>query len=288
MAMHDIDEELRDIKREIIESRGLVIKTNNLTNALSADVKSIAKRQQTYERRISWNSATAYVVFVVIAFATLKFAWDARVDAIKAETEQKTSDNDRLRKEAREAQKREEDRDHAEAKAAQFYELVRQGKRVDLVEGYESIKREPITRTEQELFADAAEKARGELAEIFYEQGLEKVRVQRWQEAATSFEDSLKYKDEPSSAARVKLALARAYRHLSRQKDAVPLLEAISESAIDKEEQDDALDELAWCEMELESWNDAKNTWRTLLRRFPDSHFAAEAHMQLASLNLLH
>ena len=43
----------------------------------------------------------------------------------------------------------------------------------------------------------------------------------------------------------MKLALARAYRHLSRQKDAVPLLEAISESAIDKEEQDDALDELA-------------------------------------------
>jgi len=57
--MHEVDDELRDIKREIIESRGLVIKTNNLTNALSADVKSIAKRQQGYEQRISWNSATA-------------------------------------------------------------------------------------------------------------------------------------------------------------------------------------------------------------------------------------
>ena len=43
-AMHEVDDELRDIKREIIESRGLVIKTNNLTNALSADIKSIAKR----------------------------------------------------------------------------------------------------------------------------------------------------------------------------------------------------------------------------------------------------
>ena len=286
--MHEVDEELRDIKREIIESRGLVIKTNNLTNALSADVKSIAKRQQTYERRISWNSATAYLVFVVVIFATLKFAWDARVDAIKAETEQKTSDNDRLRKEVRETQKRDEDRDHAEAKAAQFYELVRQGKRVDLVEGYESIKREALTKAEQEMFADAVEKARAELSEILYEQGLEKVRAQRWQEAATSFEDALKYKEESTSAARVKLALAEAYRKLSRQKDAVPLLEAIGEGAADKEIQDDALDQLAWCYAELEAWNDAKNTWRTLLRRFPDSHFAAEAHMQLASLNLLH
>jgi TolA-binding protein len=286
--MHEVDEELRDIKREIIESRGLVIKTNNLTNALSADVKSIAKRQQTYERRISWNSATAYVVFVIVAFATLKFAWDARVDAIKAETDQKTADNDRLRKEARENQKRDEDRDHAEAKAAQFYELVREGKRVDLVEGYESIKREALTRTEQGVFADAVEKARTELAAILYEQGLEKVRVQRWQEAATSFEDSLKYKEETASGARVKLALGEAYRHLSRQKDAVPLLEAIGESAADKEIQDDALDQLAWCYAELEAWNDAKNTWRTLVRRFPDSHFVGEARLQLASLNLLH
>jgi outer membrane protein assembly factor BamD (BamD/ComL family) len=40
--------------------------------------------------------------------------------------------------------------------------------------------------------------------------------------------------------------------------------------------------------MELEAWNDAKNTWRTLIRRFPDSHYAGEARMQLASLNLLH
>ena len=40
------EEELRDIKREIIESRGLIIKTNNLTNALAADLKSIGKRQE--------------------------------------------------------------------------------------------------------------------------------------------------------------------------------------------------------------------------------------------------
>ena len=287
--MHDVDEELREIKREIIESRGLVIKTNNLTNALSADVKSIAKRQQSYERRISWNSATAYVVFVVVAFATLKFAWDARVDAIRAETDQKTADNDRLRKESREAQKREEDRDHAEARAAQFYELVRQGKRVDLVEGYEAMKREPLTKTEQAIFSDAVEKARAELSEILYEQGLEKVRVQRWQEASTALEDSLKYKEDASIASHVKLALAECYRHLSRQKDAVPLLESIAESAIvDKELQDDALEQLAWCQMELESWNDAKNTWRTLVRRFPDSHYIGEAKMELASLNLLH
>ena len=38
-AMHEVEDELSDIKREIIESRGLVIRTNNLTNALSADIQ---------------------------------------------------------------------------------------------------------------------------------------------------------------------------------------------------------------------------------------------------------
>src|SRR5512136_552821 len=78
--------ELEEIKREIVESRSLTIKTNNLVNALSADLKSIAKRQQSYERKIFFNSATAYVVTVAVMFFALKLAWDARVDAVRAET----------------------------------------------------------------------------------------------------------------------------------------------------------------------------------------------------------
>src|SRR6185436_8999058 len=175
--MHEVDEELREIKREIIESRGLVIKTNNLTNALAADLKSIAKRQQSYERRLWWNSATAYIVFVVVAFTFLKFAWDARVDAIKSETDQKTQEAERLRKEVRDSEKRDEDRGRAETKAALFYENIRQGKRQEIVDGYEAIKKEDLTKSEQAMFADANDKARSELAASAYQTGLDKARV---------------------------------------------------------------------------------------------------------------
>lgn len=288
LGVHEVDEELREIKREIIESRGLVIKTNNLTNALSADIKSIAKRQQTYERRLSWNSATAYVVFVVVVFAALKLAWDARVDQIKAETEQRGQDIERLRKEARDAQKRDEDRARAEARAAQFYDLVRQGKRVEIVEQWESMKKEPLTKAEAAVFADAVERARNELATQLYQQGMDKVRVQRWQEAASAFEESIRYKEDAANGPSVRLGLAEAYRHLNRQKDAIPLLTALAENPVDKEVHDDALSLLAFCQMDVQAWNDAKNTWRTLIRRFPESRFAGEAKMQLAQLSLLH
>jgi TolA-binding protein len=286
--VHEVDEELRDIKREIIESRGLIIKTNNLTNALSADIKSIAKRQQTYERRLSWNSATAYIVFVVVVFAALKLAWDARVDQIKAETEQRALDNDRLRKEQREGAKRDEDRARAESRAAQFYELIRQGKRAELVEQWEQVKKEPLSKAEIAFFGDAVDRARNDLAAQQYQQGMDRVRVQRWQEAASAFEESLRYKEESPIGPGVRLGLADAYRHLNRQRDAIPILTLLAENAADKEVHDDALYLLAWCQTDVQAWNDAKNTWRTLIRRFPESRFAGEAKMQLAQLNLMH
>ena len=57
---------------------------------------------------------------------------------------------------------------------------------------------------------------------------------------------------------------------LNRQRDAVPILAQLADSSPRQGEvQDDALYQLAWCQMDIQAWNDAKNTWRTLLRRFP-------------------
>lgn len=288
MVVHEVDEELREIKREIIESRGLVIKTNNLTNALSADIKSIAKRQHSYERRISWNSAVAYIVFVVVVFAALKLAMDARIDQLKAEAEAHGTDNARLKKDLRDLQEKDRERGAAEARAAQFYELVRQGKRAELVEQWEQIKGQPLSKTEQAAFGDAVERARSELAGQLYQQGMDKVRVQRWQEAATAFEKSIEYKEDTAIGPAVHLGLADSYRHLNRQKDAIPILTQLAENTVDKEVHDDALYMLAWCQTDIQAWNDAKNTWRTLIRRFPESRFTPEAKLQLAQLQLMH
>jgi len=286
--MREVDEELAEIKREIIESRGLVIKTNNLTNALSADLKSIAKRQQSYEQRLSWNSATAYIVFVLVVFTALKFAWDARVDSVTAKTQQKTAENERLRKENRDLEKREENAARAEVKAQAFYDLIRLNKRADVVDGFESVKNEPVTKTELAFFADAAVRARTELAREEFLLGQDKTRLQRWQEAATAFEDSLRFKDDSAVAPEAKLGLAEAYRHLSRQRDAVPLLTQFLESSPDKDLEDDALYDLAHCQTDLQAWNDAKSAWRQLIRRFPDSHFVPEARLELAQLSQMH
>jgi TolA-binding protein len=286
--MREVDDELQEIKREIIESRGLVIRTNNLTNALSADIKSIAKRQQGYERRLAWNSATAYIVFVVVVFAALKFAVDARVDAIEAKYQHLGAENARLKKVEEESKAREADRAAVEMEAAKFYDLVRQNKRADLVRAYETIKQRPLTKAEQALFADAVERAKNEQTTILYLQGLESVRLQRWQDAASLFEEALRYKDDSPIAPEVRLELAGCYRKLKRQRDAIPILSSLTEQGIDKDVQDDAYYLLAQCDTDIEAWNDAKTAWRALLRKFPDSHYAQEGKLALQQLQQQH
>ncbi|MGA7123856.1 MAG: tetratricopeptide repeat protein [Polyangiaceae bacterium] len=286
--MHEADDELREIKREIIESRGLVIRTNNLTNALSADIKSIARRQQGYEGRLRWNSATAYVAFVVVVFVGLKFFVDARVEAIEATGKHLRDENVHMKQEIDELKQREADRHAAELEAAKFYNLVRDGKRVDMVKAWEVVKLKPLTKAESQFFAESVDKARVEEGALLYLQGLESSRLQRWQEAASAFEESLRYDEAGAVAPQTKLELSNAYRKLRRPKDAIVLLTQLPEQGIDKEIQDDALELLAWCQTDIEAYNDAKNTWRTLLRRFPDSHFAPEAKLALQGLMLNH
>jgi len=286
--MHDSDEELREIKREIIESRGLVIKTNNLTNALSADIKSIAKRQQSYERRLAWNSATAYVVSIVVLLGVFKYGFDARLDAGEATAKHLREENVRVKQEVDQLRLRQTEREATELEAAKFYDLVRQGKRLELIKGWEAMRGKPLSRAEALFFSDAIEKAKGEQSALLYVQGLDAVRLQRWQEAATAFEESLRDDEAGPTATRARLELGLSYRKLRKQKDAIVLLEQVAESSVDREAQDDALELLALCQTELEAYNDAKDTWRTLLRKFPDSHYALEAKLALQSLAQTH
>jgi outer membrane protein assembly factor BamD (BamD/ComL family) len=209
---------------------------------------------------------------------------DARIDAIDATSKHLKDEYARMKQDLDDSRQREAERQAAEIEAAKFYDLIKQGKRVDMIRAWESMKSKPLTRAEADLFGEAVEKARSEQASMLYLQGVDSSRLQRWQEAATAFEESLHYEDAGPVAPQAKLELANAYRKLRRQKDAIAVLEPLSESTVDKDIQDDALELLAWCQTEIEAYNDAKNTWRTLLRKFPDSHYAPEGKLALQTL----
>jgi TolA-binding protein len=284
--MRDTDDEIREIKTEIIESRGLIIKTNNLTNSLAADIKSIAKRQAGYERRFTWNSAVAYVLFAALAFVGLKLWSEVSIHEIATEKAELTHQVQELRRDLEEETRRAEKREQAEAKAAAYYEQIRRKDYARVVEGYDEIKQEQLSKAEAEFFRDTEARYRQQLSVNAYQSGLALVRTGRYAEAAESFQESMRLKDDASHIPAVKLNLAEALLHLGRAGEAALLAQDVIDQNIDKELQDDATWVLSQCAEDLNNIDDARNALRMLLRRWPHSALVPDAAKRLGELTI--
>ena len=282
--MLEADEEIREIKKEIIESRGLIIKTNNLTNALSADIKSIAKRQGGYERRLTLNSAMAYFLVAAITFGGLKLASDARINEIEATKDSVQREVRELRREVAEQARIVEQRERAGQRAAAFYELVRLQKRSEVVEGYQQLRRERLTEAEAAFFRDTVDRFRGEMSVTAFQSGLDLERTGRFAEAAESFEESIRLRDDASHILQVKFHLAGCYRRLNRHREAIVLLTQILERNPDREMGDDVYWLLSIVYEELAQWDESRNALRTLMRRYPTSQLVPDSRVRISEL----
>ncbi|MEN9578674.1 MAG: hypothetical protein RJA70_1683 [Pseudomonadota bacterium] len=286
--LDDFGSELEEIKREIVESRSLSIKTNNLVNALAADVNSIAKRQQNYEGRLRWNSAVAYVVTVVVLMVVAKIVVDARVEAVRAQTQDQQDKLARAENEVTRLRGTGENVVKDERAAAEFYELVLSKNHRAVLNAYEAITKLKLTKTEQKLFQSARDFAQDELSIKLYNEGLDHVRTGRWHEAEQAFSQSLQFKADASHGPSARLYQARSLKTLGKAKEAVPMLLKLSEASPDTELLDDATLLLAQAQIDLEAYNDAKGTLRSFIRRFPSSPFLNDARLQLADIQLHH
>jgi outer membrane protein assembly factor BamD (BamD/ComL family) len=119
-----------------------------------------------------------------------------------------------------------------------------------------------------------------------YQTGLGLMRTGRYAEAAESFQEAMRLKEEATHIPAVKLDLARALQHLGRAGEATILAQEVIDQNIDKELQDDATWVLSECADDLGNIDDARNALRMLLRRWPRSALVPDARKRLSDLNL--
>ena len=103
-----------------------------------------------------------------------------------------------------------------------------------------------------------------------------------------SLRSALENKEDAPHADEARYQLARALRTLGRQREALSLLLELSEGSASNEVTDDASLLLGQVQLDLEAWNDAKNTLRNFLRRFPNSPNRNQARTELEKLRLDH
>jgi len=118
------DRDFDVLRREIIESRNLVIKTDNLLKNLHAELKQMGRKQELFEKRHMATSVAAYILFATIAtIGAFSFARaeirSAREEAVANEGKAK-----QLTQEVEGLRRADGARRDASEKAARAYELL--------------------------------------------------------------------------------------------------------------------------------------------------------------------
>jgi len=118
------DRDLSDLRREVIESRNLVIKTDNLLKNLHAELKQMGRKQELFEKRHMMTSVAAYFLFAAIA--TLGAFTFARSEIRGAREESATNEGKakQLTQELETTRRLDAARREASEKAARAYDLL--------------------------------------------------------------------------------------------------------------------------------------------------------------------
>jgi TolA-binding protein len=228
------------------------------------------------------------VVIVTVLMILTKVAIDAQVESVRAQGQGTRDKLVELEKDLESMQSRDEARSRASRQAAEYYDIVQKNKRREIVSKFPEVAKLPLTKTERALFEQEAKRAKNELSLIAYQDGLEHIRTGRWHEAEQALRDSLAFESGASHSPQASYQLSKALRSLGKQREAIPLLMKLSEASADKEVMDEATLLLAQAQEDIQAWNDAKNTLRSFIRRFPRSPHAHEARMKLAEIQLHH
>ncbi|MCU0663841.1 MAG: tetratricopeptide repeat protein [Myxococcota bacterium] len=280
--------ELREIKKEIIESRGLIIKSNNLANALSAEVRSIAKRQTSYERRLTWNSVGTYFLVAVAIWVGLHIVYSQRQGSLTTALEkEKTKVEEAQKALATIKAERGEAKERPGREALDsLLSLVESKERQAAIEAYGKIDSETLTPIERKLLDSAILSFRNDLSMQHYTRGLELVGGQKFAEAVEALRTALEYRDEGGHSTSAKLQLADSLRLLGKPREAIAILQRLLEEQVDRELADDAYWYLALAYEDAHQKDEARSVLRSLMRQYPDSQYVRAARVRVAEIQL--
>jgi TolA-binding protein len=283
--MREVDEEIREIKREIIESRGLMIKTNNIANTLGADIKAIAKRQAAHERRTFWNSVAAYGLLAAACLFGFRLLLDASVREIELQKENLEQEVKRLRSALDKEVQRAEKRVATETKVGEWLEFVKAERRAEAIARFRELEKLPLSAAERTLFRDIVKRFEAELGAETYQAGLELMRAGRLNEASERFQAVLRIDTNGAYAARARYQLADTLRLLGKYPEARIEAERVLEQGADRDLHPQATLLLARILDELGDREGARTQVRKLLSKWPHTSVLVEARQLLAAVN---
>jgi TolA-binding protein len=172
--------EFAELRKEVVEARNLVIKTDNQLKNMYAELKRVSDKQDEFARRRFFSSATAYVLFTVLTgvlFYSLSRADASRASESAAAAEARSRD---LTQKVEAAQKGEKTRREASDRAARVFEQLGSEKEIaglsQAMSNAGRIDRAQLSELEAAALDVRVASAREKIAQTSLERGLQAVR----------------------------------------------------------------------------------------------------------------
>jgi len=197
MEPGEILKEVKEVRREVIETRNLNIKSDNNMRSLFAELKKVNENQKRSEKKMRISSIGAYVLFVVI-ISTAAILLSSIISGNYSDKIEFL--NQRIAKLNEEISIIKGDlgaRDAAEKRSVYLLKLIEDDKKVEAVKEFRKIQSNNLSVVETKLLTEKIAAFAKALARKEYDKGVGQWRIGGYKSAIQNFEVSLKYnKDE--------------------------------------------------------------------------------------------
>jgi TolA-binding protein len=283
----DFDRELSEIRREVIESRNLVIKTDNLLKNLHAEVKLVGKRQDEFQKRQWMSSAASYFIFALLASVGSMLIFSARRASANQERE-------RLEKRISELTTQVE-KDRTEASSGQTaargaMEAYRQmtslpgDERLKGIDTLGKLDTSRLSPVEKQSLTDRAQMLRQEIGQTAFDRGKSAFRKNDMKSAITDFARFMSMTPPAQEATEASYYLGVAYNITKRYDEAVPMLSRFVSDDKKAKSRDYAMLLLAHAYEQTGHLEKAAEIAKEALRTYPTSEFATQLRTRLNSV----
>ena len=284
------NKELSEIRKEVIEARNLVIKTDSLLKNLHAEVKAIGKRHEDLQKRQWLSSGVAYAIFAALCVAGAVMVSSARSSNTTAERErlektvaELTTQLEKQRTELTAAQ-------GARRQAAEVFRLMTTlpgDERLKGVDELAKLDTSKLSQLESDALKDKADQLRREIGDAAFERG--KAAFRR-NDMKTAIEEISRFMAmNPPEAQRIEASffLGVAYNMERKHEQAVPLLTRYMEGDRKVKNRDYAMLLLAQSLQETGQLEKAVQVVNDAVSQHPASDFISQFRGRLATVRRL-
>lgn len=222
-----MEKELAEIKKEVIEGRNLVIKTDNLLKTLHAELKMLSRRQDEIARRGWLGSWVAYLGIGVLAVSGSMMAANARVASARDEVIAVTRQLEELKGQVSTLQTESNARKSSAEAASRVYQQIADGSgeaRLKGVDALSALDRSKLSALESRALDDRSRLLKVELANTALEEGKNAFRRNEWKNTALQLNRFLTLAPESSETLGARFMVGSALFELKEFTQAIPHL----------------------------------------------------------------